>query len=56
MAHFNQVRSDENILMAVEEDHTGFSLDGRCNDGADGLVLGEDRAVWIWSRPDGGRG
>ena len=56
MAHLNQVRADRNSLLAVEEDHTGFRISGRCHDGADGLALGEDWAVWSGSRPDGGRG
>ena len=33
----------------------GLSLGGRCHDGADGLVLGEDRAVWSGVRLDGER-
>ena len=54
--HFNKGCADGNSLLAVEEDHTGFSLGGECHDGADGLAFGEDRAVWSGIRSDGGRG
>ena len=56
MAHFNKGCADGNILLAVEEYCTSFSPGGGYHDGADGLVLGEDRSVWSGSRPDGGRG
>ena len=56
MEHFNQVCADGNSLLAVEEDCTDLSLGSGRHDGADGLALGEDRAVCSWSRPDGGRG
>ena len=56
MAHFIQGCAYGNSLLAVEDNRTGFSLGGRCHDGADGLALGEDRAVQIRSRTDGGRG
>ena len=46
MAYFNQGRADMNILFAIEEDRTGFSLGSRLNDGADGLAPGEYRDVW----------
>ena len=55
MAHFNKGRADGNSLIAVEEDHTSFSLGGGCHDGVDGLVIGEYWAIWSGSRPDGGR-
>ena len=55
MAHFNQGRADGDRLLAVEEDRTGLGLGGGRHDGADGLALGEDWAVWSWSRPEGGR-
>ena len=56
MAHFNQGCAYGNILLAVEEDCTGFSLGGVCHDSADSMALGEDWAVWNGSRSDGGRG
>ena len=56
MAHFNQGCADGNSMLAVEEYCNGFSLISGSHDGADGLVLGEDRAVWSGSRSDGGRG
>ena len=55
MAHFNKGCADGNILLAVDKDRTSFSLGSRCHDGADGLVLGDDRAVWSGGRLDGGR-
>ena len=56
MAYFNQGCADRNILLDVEEDSTSFSLGGGYHDGADGLSLGENRAIWSGSRPDGGMG
>ena len=56
MDHFNQGCADGNNLLAVEEYCTSFSLGGRCHDSADGIELGEDWAVWIGIRSDGGRG
>ena len=56
MAHLNQVRADGNSLLSVEEDRTGLGLGSICHDGADGLALGEDRAVWSRSSTDGGGG
>ena len=43
--HFNQSHADGNIMMVVEEYCSGFSLSGRCHDGADSLALGEDWSV-----------
>ena len=54
MSHFNQGCADGNSLLAVEEDCIGYSLGGRCHDGADGLSLGKDWAVWSGSGSDGG--
>ena len=56
MTHFNQGCADGHNLLAIDEYHTGFSLGSECNDGADGMALGEDWSVLIVSRPDGGRG
>ena len=56
MAHFNQGCTDGNSLLVVEEDRTGFSLCGGYHDGADGLTLGEDWAVWSGIRSDRRRG
>ena len=56
MDHLNQGCEDGNSLLAVEEYHTGVSLGGGCHDGADGLALGEDRAVWCGISSDGGMG
>ena len=46
MAHFNQGCAYGNILLAVEEDSTGFSFGGGCHDGVYGLALGENQSIW----------
>ena len=56
MDHFNQVCADGNRLMSIEEDSTGLSLSRVCHDSADGISIGEYRAVWGGSRPDEWRG
>ena len=53
MDHLNKSCMDGNSLLDFEEDRTGLSLGGGCHDGADGMALGEYRAVRVWSRPDG---